>query len=419
MPEDILEIKSKEELEKFIKDLEKFVNEVIAQEDYVDIAFNLINAIEKFLKNNPTFPKDEEDLYKRLEKIHIKLKFIAISFLSEKDIIDLLQYHYVEVYELDLNLYNLWDKIVNKLLTILFLTDRDNFKINLQIALLNNNQNLTETKPVLGGKEQEPSVKNWILDYKNQVGDEPVDEIEISRYLNSADNPSKLETIEKKRLEYLVKFFEKLKISSFDPKGFEESFLIKRGNRYYLYSNGILEDISKNKKVMDILDFLEKQKVIEKNIFKSREIEQEEKFKLPPLKKTYIYKGEKIVLTKKNLMEDIRRIIKENLGEVEKIKDVFYNAIVKGRIKDIVACIYILNELSSLADIFSDKRFREYYKSLLSKSHPKLASRISENWDNPKLVKDFINYILFTIYQLPKDSVDWIIKDFEKYEKKE
>jgi hypothetical protein len=95
--------------------------------------------------------------------------------------------------------------------TMYFMSQDNNFKLNLEKALYKNEENLTNGKFVLENSHQAPSVKNWLQDFIKQYGTSFFNNITMSRYIADSPNARNLSEEEKKRVKQLLQVYRNIK----------------------------------------------------------------------------------------------------------------------------------------------------------------------------------------------------------------
>ncbi|MFH1029691.1 MAG: hypothetical protein V1770_00340 [bacterium] len=210
-----------------------------------------------------------------------KLKWIALPKFSEDEIVKMFGESFTTIFELPD--YNLWGKIKQKIIADIWYEDRDNFKKAIGKALLKNTEWLTSQNIIINGKEEHPTVGNWLKDYNVNLGFAPVNAAKQSEYLTNSGNMKKLVSSikykvssegeekseirnwklegkekvpgtlgvpgtdenmsEKDRLKILFNFYEKLKLSSLTAEGLEEDIFIDEDGVRGVLSEGTFTKI--------------------------------------------------------------------------------------------------------------------------------------------------------------------------------
>lgn len=218
--------------------------------NYLDVAREVYNALNVILtKENQKF---ELTLFKKFQKLQAKYGFACISALSEKELLDLFRNYLDTAFEIIG--YNLWDEFKKYLVTLVLYEERDRTKNDIKNILINSELKLTNTNLVFDKKEVSGTVGNWIRDYNSQLGTALVDQVQFEQYFINSQNIKKLDLLEKEKVKIILKFYEKLKISSMTPRGYEERVLMKINGELKVWKDGFLEDIDPTvkKAVLDL-----------------------------------------------------------------------------------------------------------------------------------------------------------------------
>lgn len=109
----------------------------------------------------------------------------------------------------------------NTTLLELMLEDRK-FKKDLEISLYNNKEILTASKFRIDGKEDRPTISNWLKDFIKTKGTDIFTNFVISDYLTESDNAKNLYTNEKVLISKLLQLYRNLKFFPESQKGLAE-----------------------------------------------------------------------------------------------------------------------------------------------------------------------------------------------------
>ncbi|MFH0854013.1 MAG: hypothetical protein V1891_00770 [bacterium] len=232
----------------------------------------------------PPFTKGGKTIYGN--EIIPKLKWIALPKFGEDEIIEMFREHFTTIFNIED--YDLWAKLKQKIVADIWYEDRDGFKEKIRKALLKNEEYLTEKKIIINGREEPPTVGNWLKDYNVALGLGLVDAAKQSEFLTNSRNIKGLkerrsplgETAagseelkgsktplppfekggnikdgedgkegmgeginEKEKLVKLFQFYEKLKISSLTPQGLEEGLFIDEDGIKGVLDDGVFTKI--------------------------------------------------------------------------------------------------------------------------------------------------------------------------------
>lgn len=206
--------------------------------NYSDVARDI------FYDLNSLFTKEREKqdpaLFRKFKIVQAKYGFACLPTLAEDEILDLIK-NYLSL-AFGINDYDLWAQLKKYLVTIRH-EDRDRLKGEIKNILINNTTKITSTNLLIDKKEAIGSASNWVRDYHGQVGTGAVDQLLFEQYFINSPNIKRLLPEEKEKVKTLLKLYEKLKISSKTPQGYEEKVLMKIGGELKVWNEGRLEDL--------------------------------------------------------------------------------------------------------------------------------------------------------------------------------
>lgn len=208
-----------------------FSNDIKKARDLADWLQEAIDKNKKFLENYP-------EIIKFYKKTIIKAKFVALPLLDNQIILDLIKNHFTWQFRIDN--YNIIEKLKNKLNNIIVYEDRDKFKNEIKNILLNSNLIITN-------KATKKTIREWLNDYNSQVGLDPANSVKKTKYFIKLKENKDLDEYARKKMNILLEFYEKLKLSSLSPEGFEEDVPIVIDNKFYVFKQGRLEPIGEQK----------------------------------------------------------------------------------------------------------------------------------------------------------------------------
>jgi hypothetical protein len=203
------------------------------------LAAEFYNSLDKLLTKEKE--KQNPGLYKKYQHLKAKYGFTCLASLSEKEILELLENHFSVM--LELADYNLWDNFKKYLVVFADYKERDRIKNDIKNILIKSQAVITETNIISDKKEIPGTLTNWLKDYRSEVGVEPADSLKFEQYFTNAINIRRLKSEEKNRVKSILKFYERLKLSSNSPKGFEEKVPMEFNGKLQIWSEGQLEDI--------------------------------------------------------------------------------------------------------------------------------------------------------------------------------
>lgn len=247
------------DLKSFTK-LKKLLKEEIIPYNYEAQAHQFIREIEAFFKRNSDFIKQHLAEYQDLQDILIQLRWIALPLLSETDILDLIENHLTEIFEIPV--FNLWQKVKSKLSNISDYKKRDDLKDQIKRRLLANKQRLTDSDIVIDKHERHGTTANWLLDYNKKLGTSPVDNLKFTEYITNSQNTQDLTSEERNKLDEVFHLYERLKYSSLTPEGIEDSAaFVDSDGKLKIFTEGRIENIDDDKQINQIMKFLEQTKM--------------------------------------------------------------------------------------------------------------------------------------------------------------
>lgn len=174
--------------------------------------------LEESLKNIGTALSSNSQ--KRFNELLLKLKFFLLHCWSEKEIIDLIEKHFLFGWRLNIDIKGRL-KIV--LMSDPKYTQRDLFVKSLKEALRKNNEQFGRTEIAIkeAGKEKmvRPYLSNWLSDYEYALGVGKHNYLEITDYFFKNPNMRILTKEERAVLKNIFEFYESLKLTVTDPNG--------------------------------------------------------------------------------------------------------------------------------------------------------------------------------------------------------
>lgn len=203
------------------------------------------NRLFKLIKKEElaVIEQDEEKM-----EAYLALQFLIIPFLPTKKIAVLLKENLsvgLKIEDIDLT-----ERITKKLIE-LDLSDRDNCKKELKIALINSQEELIGTVTA-GPNKKIRTVADWIKDYVSQVGGGNKTVLNEAQYFYQKPYFVKLKGSKKDLLKKLFSLYKFLDISSLTPEGFEDDLLLEDEQGRLITTNKgkvvVLYDSKKNLK---------------------------------------------------------------------------------------------------------------------------------------------------------------------------
>ena len=187
---------------------QEITKEIIRIED-ISQARTLIVKIDNLLKEKPDLSVNQPQLYQYCQDILIKLRFVALTTLPDQQAFDLIKEHFLDALKTGIDIY----RILEIDLCSRPVFARGEFKKGTRQALKENRQKIGSQSLTIEGKPtpQPPTLKNWLLDYDSETGNEKHSGLERGQYLAQNPNVRKLEQIEKDLLRKVLKFYDDIK----------------------------------------------------------------------------------------------------------------------------------------------------------------------------------------------------------------
>jgi uncharacterized protein YdiU (UPF0061 family) len=220
------------ETEEVIKEIEKE-----AEDYFIHFESKFSQKLRLALKKKiEEFPNLSPVALERYKIVLAKLSFICLGILSEKEIEELFKNYFGTFlsYEID---FIEWIKTK---LVHLHLFDDDNLREKINLALLQNQNSITSHPLILPtGKEDKPTVANWLKDYNQRVSGKKDRALARTEYLVNSPNIAKLSPEEKEKIKKLIVFYDFINTSPLIPSGYSQDLLIVWPNQCYsLISQG-------------------------------------------------------------------------------------------------------------------------------------------------------------------------------------
>lgn len=185
--------------------------------DEIKEAHELYHQLGDFIQQNG-YKENNPELYKKYLHLIAKLKWVALPMFNPEKVLGMFELYFTDLP--DLTNFNLWQKLKSVLLSIAFIEDRDELKNKIKNILNKQQAYLTGEKI---RQNITPTVENWIKDYVSAVGNTPADTAKQNQYFINSEAIKNLSAEEKERVRNFFQFYEKLKWSSADIQGIEET----------------------------------------------------------------------------------------------------------------------------------------------------------------------------------------------------
>ena len=231
-----------------IEEIQKAVN-VFSAYDNSRGAYEYYKGLKKFIEDTELKEADPK-LFGNYYSCLIKLKFLALNFFYDwQEIEELIKNHFELIYKI--KYYDLWGKIKLNLLTVSDLSKRDKIKDELNKILLDCDRVIIDKKKYKGIEGLPMTVAEWLKDFIVNLGIGKIEHLKRVQYLTNSENIKKLDKEDKDKLKILFDFYEKLKISSNTPEGFESDIPMVINGKHIIYTEGRVEEI--DPKVIDLI----------------------------------------------------------------------------------------------------------------------------------------------------------------------
>lgn len=165
--------------------------------------------IERKLNSLPDLEFRAPEVYWQYQKLVVYLKLMALMCLDNDIVLDLVQNHYLDSLEANIDIN---DRMTGKMYTLPVLVWLE-YTEQLIHALKQNMQRIGE-HPIIKLGETTPSaptIQNWISDYDRNLGPEKVDDLHREDYLARNPNAALLSETEKAKLRNVLQFYDNLK----------------------------------------------------------------------------------------------------------------------------------------------------------------------------------------------------------------
>ncbi|QQG52225.1 MAG: hypothetical protein HY931_02675 [Candidatus Falkowbacteria bacterium] len=236
--------KYKKILEKSYQDLAADVVAGIMATDDQPKAFQFLRILEKAVEAIPQELKEDAQLADFYQDLIIKLEFIALPSLNDKEILTLLKNNFC--YQFKLDGYDLKRKIRIKLLSILLIEDRNKLKEEFKKILLENNEEITKNFEI-------KIVKDWVKNYTSKIGLDSKDKLARAQYMTGLKSNKNISAAEYENLKVLFDFFDILNTASDTPDGLEEEYPMMVNGKLHIFRKGVLEPVHESKAVEEAL----------------------------------------------------------------------------------------------------------------------------------------------------------------------
>lgn len=222
-----------------LEEMLAFINSTLLPNDLAPESLTMINGLEIFFKNFPQFASQHPAVYQKLQQALVKLQWVALPGLALKAVLSMFTEHFAAMFEIPS--YDLGQKFEAKLVSYIH-PQRDEIKDQVKTILLHNKEVLTDEGVIIGTHEQSGTVQNWLNDYNQRLGTNKVDGLQITNYI--VEHLRDYSPEDRRRVEILVHFYERLKYSSIDEDGVEDAFCYVDpvDQKQKVFHHGVVED---------------------------------------------------------------------------------------------------------------------------------------------------------------------------------
>jgi len=305
---------------------------VVVAIDHKDIfgAIKLLREIKKLSSNFSSLPDEYQE-------ISAWLGYCAMPDLRQEDIESFFKnIDFMIILEDDF--YNdLIERIKWRLSTI-DIQERDKWRERIYNAMHENQNNLTDNFIIQG---KTGSIANWVKEYDAQIGVKIAESITRANFENETSTKAHLSDKEKSALKKFLDFYEFIKLSSYDPAGFEEDMVIESKGKTYINVNGEMVEVG------------------DSNVI-AREVRPFQKVSplLPP--HSAITQSAHSLLTQSN-------------GNLSIILSQLQNSITNKDVEQTLGALLLLSQLRRLDNILEDPRFAQIIMNDLRRNNSESA----------------------------------------------
>jgi len=223
--------------------IEELKSQIKSYDEYDDFkgAYGAYKELKKYLDESDLRFSNPES-FKQFFNLLTKLKFLSLNYFDNwEEIGDLISKHLDKVFELEH--FDLWNKIETNLLSTDDMDERDEIKKGL-IKKLSESDKVIINKIGYPQKSNLPlTIADWIKDININVGYKNTSSFEKTKYLTNSSNIIVLKNEDKRKIKILFDLYEKLKLSSKTPQGYEDDVPIEIDGELYIFRRGMMEPL--------------------------------------------------------------------------------------------------------------------------------------------------------------------------------
>ncbi|MDX9892785.1 MAG: hypothetical protein RB292_00010 [Patescibacteria group bacterium] len=364
----------------------------------VEYARNFIRRTWKQLREDKDWQRADLNLRQRFERLYYLNSILFIPALGEQELLALCQNGIGWYFKEMMDNHDLAEKIKAHLVAV-YQADRDSVKEKIRKALLENDEIITAGRIERNDKRHRASIKEWLIDYTSVVGTGKADSLRFNEYFTSNKNFVKLAVGDKQKVRSLIELYEKLKLSSMEPEGMEETIDLVVDGKWFVFDHGRFEEIG----LVGSPYQGQTPSILPVEPSKFLPDESEPSVALP--KTTPVASGvEQEVLLAYQGDLDQQRLINKEIEKLNKkfgnnpavLRSEFFKAVQK---KDVVKTISLLRVLAQLGDLENflamDEKLNKFLKVVWAKQFgPELAAKFENHPAQVEFVRLFLRYVL-------------------------
>lgn len=227
--------------------LQQEIDYVITNNDF-NGAFECYTLVKNWLSKSG--PSKNSPEYAQYNNYLIKLKFLSFNFLNDIDErVDLIKNYFGLV--LEIPQFDIWAKLETELISISNLDERDAFKAKMREAL-EKCDSILISRQKYADQETPRKVSEWTKNFVANLGLDKFDKVKKLEYLSNNRVIKVLDTADKDKVKMLLDIYEKLRISSKTPEGYENSMLMNIDGKMIIFNHGNVEEVTDINKIKKI-----------------------------------------------------------------------------------------------------------------------------------------------------------------------
>lgn len=185
----------------------------------------------------------DPEAYRKYEEISVKLDFLSLNMLEDwEKIYELIRDHFDK--SLEIENYNLWEKVSNRLSSVYTLEERSEIKKKIKKILEGSEKNVLNRDRYRNIPGMPIRISDWIRDFTANLGVGKYENIKKVNYLTRGQNIVRLTAEDKDKVKNLLELYENVSLPSTTREGFEDDVPIDLGNgKIGIFSKGNVEEI--------------------------------------------------------------------------------------------------------------------------------------------------------------------------------